>query len=160
MNDVLKEFTDATPKTEISVSEFDELVVKLRGLRDRKDAMSAEAKLLNEEIEVQEAKILNCLKLSGKDRWEVPGAGMAYRYNKLEVKFPTDFTERRKLAGWVRERYGDEMVTKLFTVNYQALNSFFKEEYTKAAETGALEVFKIDGLDAPTSRETIGFRRK
>lgn len=158
--DMLSEFNDATPKATVEVAEFDHLIVTLRQFRDRKDELAAEAKKLNEEVDLIEAKILNLLKQTGKERWEVPGYGLAYKSTKLEVRFPDKLEERKLLEGYVKEKYGEEMRGSLFTINYQSLNKFFKEEYEKAAESGKADSFVVPGLAAPTSRETIGFRRK
>lgn len=154
------QFEEAKPKTEVNVSEFDHLITALRGLRDRKDELNDEVKRLNGEIDHVEAEILNFLNKTGKKNWEVPGVGLAYKYEKLEVKFPQNIEDRRKFENWLKEKYGEEMRGTMFTVNYQSLNKFYNEEYEKAVEKGLGDSFKIDGLDAPTSKVLIGFRRK
>lgn len=157
---MLKQFELASPTEDVSVSKVDALVKVYRELRDRKDELSQELKTLNEEVDLVESKLLDVLNKTGKKNWEVPGAGLVYKSVKLEVRFPEKIEDRKKVEAYVRKQYGEEMRGTLFTINYQSLNKFFKEEYDKACERGQGDSFKIPGLDSPTSREIIGFRRK
>lgn len=155
-----KAFEEATPKEEVKIEEFDSLIKHYREIEDRLDAIEVEKKAINEEKAEVKAMILNLLNRTGRNNWEVPGVGMAYKSTKLEVWFPERVPDRRKVIAWIEKKRGEEFKDSVLTINYQTMNKIYKEEREKASERGELDSFKIDGLGDPISKENVGFRRK
>lgn len=159
MDSMLDQFNNATPEVAVDVQEFDKLIVKLREMRDTKDIWKKALSELQANLDEVEGKILNLLKLTKKNNWEVPGIGMAYKSTKLEVRMSDDLNRRRELRDFVLGKYGQDVTDTMFSVNYQALNKFYKDELAQVPEKEQAD-FVLPGLDKPQSSEIIGFRRK
>lgn len=141
----------------ITVEELDQCVKDYFESRKQYELKESELKSYGEALHRAEYQLMEYLRITKKDSYKVSGVGTATIVKKLQVTTPKDPEDKRKLFQWIEQQYGQDGLDKYQTINYQALNSL----YSSAAEEAATkrEVLSIPGLDLPTTRETLSFRR-
>lgn len=136
------------------IADMDHLIQKLQTHRAEYDAakkLSADAYHRLEEVEKE---VINALKANNRTKFEAEGVALVYITTKEVYTTPKTPEQKDEFFGYIRSKYGPEVLTGMLSVNHQTLNSFANKE------TEADPTLNIPGLDAPTSVETLTFRRK
>ncbi len=139
---------------EVSTKELDDLVIQMQADWDAFEVQNDKAKELRAVYDTTEAKLLELIKRAGKTKWNAEGIGTAYVINKYAITTPKTGSAKEKLFAYIKERHGPETLLGLLSINSQTLNSFVNKEL----ENNPLE--NIPGLDPPTHRESLGFRKE
>jgi len=135
-----------------NLKEFDELVSRLRHLREEESELKRIASGKTSEVEEVEAEILRELTEQGLDTFK-GSAGTVYKSQKFAVKMPQDSDTKEYLKNYLVEK---QVFDNFWTINYQSLNSFYKQEVEAAKARG--EFLDIPGLN-PVMSETLNFRK-
>lgn len=142
---------------QITLEEFDQALVAYYETKKAKELVESELKKAEEAKRLAESKVMEYLKITKKDSYEVRGVGKASLVKKLQVNTPSNPENKRKLFDWIFEKYGQDGLDKYQTINYQSLNSLYNEEAQEAMINK--QQLEIPGLDLPTTRESLSFRR-
>ena len=148
----------AVPQGEISTQELDRQVAELQKAWDIYDEKAKQAKELKEAYDKKEAQVLELLRLAGKTKYFVEGLGTVYKINRFQVTTPKTIESKTELFKYLQKTKGIEFAWSLFGTNSQSLNSFYNRELEEAKEAG--KEFNIPGLDEPTHKESLGFRKE
>lgn len=141
---------------EISVAEMEKMVADLRELKHTLNEAKAVEKTARTAYLGQEKRVMEALTQIGKDSY-VGNEGRVTRVRKLAVRVPATIEDRLKFFSWLERTQGQEVADAYKSVNSQALNSLYNNLTEQYAERG--EVLDIEGLDAPTYRESLSFRK-
>jgi hypothetical protein len=133
---------------------LEELHRDLVGLQRQADALEVEHKKKSAEVEELKRKILQALEDQGLKSVKTP-VGMLVRTTRFSVKLPSEPTDKEKFYEHLKANGAYEA---LRTVNYQALNSWYKQEMEAAKERGDLD-FEIPGLAPPSSVDLLQVRK-
>lgn len=139
----------------VSLEDFDKFVKDYSAKREEYEAAK---KVSGEKYAVYqdaENKLMSILKAAGKKSYKVDGVGLISLVTKEVVTTPKTVDDKRKLFGWIKDRYGVDVLDEMISINHQRLNGFYNEEAEKASDP----MFHIPGLDAPTATESLSFRR-
>jgi hypothetical protein len=144
------------PKKELSLQEMDALVEKLRLSKERYQEDKAISDASNAQYREVEAEVMSVLEEAGKDTY-ISEHGRVTLVKKLAVRVPKTLDEKRDFFAWLRENKGEETADHYMTVNSQSLNRLYNDLTEEYGARG--EVLEIDGLEMPTYRETLQFRK-
>lgn len=129
------------------------LVAKLADLRSKEDQASQAKKVITQELEATELRLLELLEQSGLKDFSC-GSGKIYLSFRSSVKIPRTPEEIAALAEYLRAQGKYDMV---FKPNSASLNSCWKEEFELAKERGELD-FNMPGVAGVTLIPTLNFR--
>ena len=136
---------------------MDNALINLRALKEEYASVDAIAKECHKRLKQAEAAVIQILKDAGKGTYITEGIGKATITEKLSVATPKSIDEKVAFFKWIEENLGVETRDAYMTVSSASLNKFYQEQSDLAAERG--EVLEIDGLQPPTSRSTLSFRK-
>lgn len=153
--ETLDEWQEVTASS-VSLAELDAMVEDYKKKREEYEAAKKVSTELYKITEEAESKILTTLKSANKKSYKVDGIGMVSRVEKLVVTVPKDLEHKRELFTWIKEKYGQDTLDDMVSINHQKLNGFYNEEVDKHKDD---PLFKINGLDEPTAVESLSFRR-
>lgn len=145
---------NAEAAEEVSTKELDALVIKMQSDWDAFEEQNDKAKELRAVYDATEHQLMELIKKAGKTKWQAEGVGTAYLVNKYQITTPKTGSAKEKLFAYIKEKHGPETLLGLLSINSQTLNSFVNKEL----ENNPLE--NIPGLDPPTHRESLGFRKE
>ena len=140
----------------ITVEQLDNLVAEYLKAREVYEAAKKVSGQHYAEYQVLENKLVATLTEAGKKSYKVDGVGTATRVQKSVVTVPKDVTAKRELFGWITDTYGKDVLDTLVSINHQSLNSFYNQEVERHKDN---PLFLMPGLDAPTTVESLSFRR-
>jgi hypothetical protein len=149
-------WAEETLAPSITVEELDGLVQDYVKMREEYEAAKKVATDAYNVKEAAEGRVREALKTLGKKSYKVEGLGTFTRVMKEVVTVPKDLDKKRMLFDWIKERYGDDVLDSMRSINHQSLNSFYNQEVEKASGD---PTFAIPGLDSPTSVESVSFRK-
>jgi len=155
MNEAWEETTEATG--DVTIEEMQEAVSQLRQAKDSyadKKAISEEA---YSHVKEYEGKLIEMLEKTGQRTFEVTGIGKATVSTELSVKTPKTNEEKVAFFSWVKANMGQDAHDAYMTVNSRSLNTLYKQASEEAAARG--EVLDIDGLEQPSSRSKLSFKK-
>ncbi len=138
----------------VSIDQMDTLILKLRKSReeyDKRKKASNEAHALLEEVEKE---VMNALKANGRTKFEAEGVALVYIVTKEVFGTPKTLEQKRGLFTYITVKYGEDVLTNLLSMNHQTLNSWANAEIKDDPS------LQIPGLDAPTTVESLTFRKK
>ena len=153
MND-LEEW--AEPKEDISVATLKALVSNMRAMKDAYDAVKKLSSEAHEHFREAEQLVISAMEASGQKKFNIPGMGTLSMVNKYQVTVPKDVESKRLLFRYIRENYGPDVLDEYRSVNYQSLNSFYKQEAEVAESEG--RDFDLPGVDDPTVKVETRWR--
>lgn len=132
----------------MEINELDTEIEKLWDLNNAYDEAKAKSTNAFHAAEAQEARVLAMMEAIGKEKYFHPIAGTVSVIPKTSWRTPK--TNEAKLAffDYIRQKYGDEVLTSKISVNANTLNSFCKEEFEAAIANGDAS-FRIPGLEEP-----------
>lgn len=137
----------------ISVEDMKAQVTKIAELRAKEAAASQAKKMITEELEKEELKMVEMLEASDMTQFRTD-EGLAYISYKTSIKVPKDEESRRLFFGQLKE-LGE--FDQLITVNSMTLNSWYKAKFEEAREKGIQ--FEAKGLAPPEITPSLSFRR-
>lgn len=150
MSDQLAEWDE--PQAQVTTLEgMDQLLARYRAAREDYDAkkkISNEANAVKDEIQAQ---VIAALKANNRTKYDSPD-GLAYISVKEVYPTPKTAEEKQALFDYIESKYGVEALLGLQSINAQTLTAWANKE----AEQG---VMQIPGLQAPTTMETLNFRK-
>jgi exonuclease VII small subunit len=146
-----------TPTKEVSVKEMDNALINLRAIKEEYASVDAIAKECHKRLKAAEGAVIQILKDAGKGTFITEGIGRATISEKLSVATPKSIEEKVAFFNWIENNLGEETRDAYMTVSSASLNKFYQEQSDLAAERG--EVLEIDGLQPPTSRSILSFRK-
>ena len=140
----------------ITVEELEGLIKDYTSKRKIYEEHKAAASEKYKETEAAENKVVEALQALGKKSYKVEGLGTFTRVMKEVVTVPKDLDKKREFFEWIEVTYGKDVLDTMVSVNHQTLNSFYRQEADKHKDEA---VFAIPGIEAPTSTETVSFRK-
>lgn len=152
----LNEWDDATPKKEISVTALKSLVADMRRLKEKYDELKKKSNEAHEAFRDAEQLVINAMDTTGQRKFNVPGLGTLSLVTKYQVSVPKDVEAKRSLYKYIREHYGQDVLDEYRSINYQSLNSFYKQEQEVAESEG--RDFSLPGVDDPTEKVETRWR--
>lgn len=155
MNEQL-DMWDEINEGDISVSEMDANLAKLRELKEIHAEKEKAKKAAYAEYKAQEDKIIRMLEATGKRKY-VSDAGQATLVNELSVQTPKTPEQKRAFFNWIRENLGEDAHDVYMTVNSRTLNNLYKEQSEVFAAKG--EVLSIDGINDPITVTKLSFTK-
>lgn len=155
----LDEWEEAEGKTDEALS-LDQMDALIKQMRDKREEYEEQKKLATDkykEYQELEHKVILALENSGKKSYKVDGLGTFSLVYKQVITTPKTVEDKRKFFDYVKEKYGDDYLDSLRSVNHQTLNSFYNEEAKNAEDPS---MFGIPGLDQPTIKTEARFRKE
>ncbi len=143
-----------TPAQAMTLDQMDQLVQALNQKRAEHKAAKEAASKIHGELEEVEKSVINALKSNGKSKYELEGVGLVYISSKDMFTTPKTNEQKIALFNYIKAKHGPEALIGLTSINSQTLNSWANKEI----ETDP--TLQIPGLEAPTSVETLNFRKK
>jgi len=137
----------------ISISGTNALVEKLKGCREKKDQAKIILSQIQSEEDALEAEILEILQTTGLKNFGASCGVIVGIRNDFFVRQPDGPENEDQFNNWL----GEQGLDRLRKVNYQSLNSLYRERLDAAAAQG--EVVVIPGLESPTVRTTLTVRK-
>ena len=156
-NDVYQEWqAEAQKAATITVGELDSLIesyIAKRGIYEEHKAIASEK---YKEYEDAENKVTAALTALGKKSYKLEGVGTFTRVMKEVVTVPKELEKKRSFFNWIKDKYGVDTLDTMLSINHQSVNSFYRQEADKHKDDLG---FSIPGIEAPTSTETVSFRK-
>lgn len=123
-------------------------------IKNKIDALEAEAKSLGEELKKIQEQIMLMMKESEMSSFK-HALGTVVLTTRFTVKNPATPEDKQAFFGYLKDKgIFDDMVS----VHSQRLNSWYKEEMEVAKTEGNFD-FKIPGIGDPSSMEYLTFRK-
>lgn len=152
----LQEWDEETPKANISVTALKSLIANLRNLREKYDEAKKVSNEAYEKYREAEALVINAMEATGQKKFSIPGMGTLSVVTKYQVTVPKDIEKKRQIYKYIREHYGQDVLDEFRSINYQSLNSFYKQEQEIAESEG--RDFNLPGVDDPTEKTETRWR--
>lgn len=144
----------------VTTEMLDQMVKDMRSKRDVYEAAKAKATELYKSFEESEGQLLEALTKAGKRKYHVDGVGLVYFIEKLVVTTPKTLEAKRAFYDYLREAYGETFLLDKQSISHQSLQKIYNDAYNEAKDNGSADTFSIPGLDAPTAKVSIGFRKE
>lgn len=138
-----------------NIKELDALCTKFAGLRDKKTALNAELKGIQEELDKIEAEFLEHLEAAELDGFD-GSEGRLSIVEKMRVTVPKSVEDKKALAKYLEKK---KIFWELFGINSQTLNSFYNAEADIAKDRGDAD-WSMPGVNPPSIELSLQFRRK
>lgn len=150
----LKEWDE--PTEAISVADLKSFVTIMRDLKEVYDIAKKASSAAHEAFREAEQLVIHAMDASGQKKFNVPGMGTLSVVNKYQVTVPKDVESKRLLFRYIRDSYGADVLDEYRSINYQSLNSFYKQEQEIAESEG--REFDLPGVDDPTVKVETRWR--
>ena len=150
--DAEKELADSP----VSLEQMDLLI---KSYLDKRDQYEEAKRLSTEkyhEYEGAEHKIVAALRSAGKKTYKLDGVGTFSLMFKEVVATPKSTEDKVRVFSWIKDKYGEDVLTNMLSINHQTLNSFYNQEAEKADDRS---LFEIPGLASPTVMESASWRK-
>jgi len=156
-----KEFEGIDPNKqdvhrELSVPEFETLCNRLYDKREELDGYKEELKIKQSEYEDLCLIVMSYMDKYKKSSYPVSGRGTLVSFKRLSVKTPQEPDARKEFFDYLK---GRDLFDAFITVNYQTLNSFYREEQKQAVDAGASS-FSMPGIGEPNYTDILQVRKK
>jgi len=140
----------------VDLQKMDDLIREMRSKKEEHEEAKKKATEIYKEYATLEHKVVAALKSAGKKSYKVDGLGTFSIVHKQVVTTPKTVEAKREVFEYIRNKYGDDVLDTMRSINHQSLNSFYNQEAEKAEDPS---LFEIPGLDAPTVKEEARFRK-
>ena len=149
----VEEWNEAAAE-EIPTATLDDVLVKMQNKWKEVEVKKEIYKAELAQYEQMECNMLDLLKRACKTKWQVDGLGTISIRTKYSIRTPKTPEDKKSLFDWIKATHGPESLMGLVSINSMTLNSFVNEEKEKDP------MVKIPGLEAPTARESLAFRKQ
>jgi len=136
------------------IADMDKLIEKLKLARQSYDEAKKKSAEEYHKLEEVEKEVINALKSNNRTKFEAEGVALVYISSKEIYATPKTNDQKAALFEYIRTKYGEDALKTMLSINHNTLNSWANKE----VETDP--TLQIPGLDAPTSVETLNFRKK
>lgn len=146
---------DEEPQKEVTSDKLellDKTITELAEARAKRDEAESRYNIEAANCKVVEEKLMGLLKTVGRDSFKTPGIGTVSITHRQNFTTPKTGEEKVQLFGYIKEKYGEEVLRSMISIHSATLNSFAKKEI----EAGVLA---IPGLGQPTATEILSFRK-
>lgn len=159
--DITSAWEDAEAQTadEISIEDMDKLVVQYTEMRADYEAKKKVSTEAHKEMEKAKALVIQALIACKKSTYSVDGIGRVSKVAKEKITVPKTLDDKLKLFEYIASKHGAEFLTSMQSVNYNTLNSFYKEEL-ESIEGPQKAEFVLPGVGAPTVEESLSFTKE
>lgn len=147
--------SENTPSELLTIKELEELCGLCFSKREEIDALEAQIKEVNAELEGLKEKLLMFLTDLDKTSYD-SSIGKISVKNIFTVALPKTPEQKGQFFGYLKER---GIFEDLVSVHSKTLNAFYKQEQEAALQEGKID-FKIPGLDEPYFKQSLSFKRK
>ncbi len=141
---------------EITVAQLDEQFKKMVDARNDYDAKKQISDLADAHAKTEKSNMLLLLEKCGKTSYSATGLGSISVVELFKVRMPSEFSAKKALLEHLTAE-GEDVLLNYFTVNYNALNSYYNTKVAEAVERG--EIFDLPGVEMPTSEKQLRLRR-
>jgi hypothetical protein len=157
MQENVHDWTDESSSASVTVEQLDSVVASYLEAREIYEAAKKVSSEKYSDYQALENKLVALLTQANKKSYKVDGLGTATRVLKNVVSVPKDLSAKRLLFSWIGEQYGKDVLDDMVSINHQKLNGWYNEEVEKNKDN---PMFSIPGIEAPTSVESLSFRRE
>lgn len=154
----LEDWNNQTAST-VSTADLDAAVKAMLDKKEEVDQVAKLKKSLTEQYEKLESTVMEMLQSAGKQKYFVEGYGTASIVARTSVSFPKDHASKQKFFTYLREKGGSGLLYEMTTVNYQSLNSYYKQELEALPEEDR-SGFKLPGIPEPTAQQYLRFTKE
>lgn len=147
---------EQTQEAKVTIEDLDNLAQQYKEAREIYDEASKLSKERYKEYKSLEAKLVETLKLAGKKSYKVDDLGTFTRVVKETITVPKTIEDKQELFDWIAEKYGNEVLMDMQSIHSAKLNAFYNEERKKEDDN---PLFSIPGIGAPSSMESLQFRK-
>lgn len=144
-----------TEDDKITVDEFDGLVEKLANFRKTLDEKKLETKVIADEADALERKLMAYLEENNRTSYKSPNGTVSIMH-KWRVNLPATDEDKAALFEHLRER---GLFERYATVNSNSLNSLFLQDWETAKERGEGMEFKMPGVGEAKLNKVLSFRK-
>jgi len=145
------------PTKEVDLKGFDAAVVERTDQRNKYEEKKKESTLEYKRLEEMDRKIISMLQGAGLTKFASSVGTISTRIDH-SYRVPKDADSKHRFFDFIRQNDGEEMLQTLLTINSATANSYAKSKVAEADEKGELD-FKIDGLEDPTMKVSLSFRK-
>jgi len=146
-----------TPRTEVDLKSFDGTVVERTEQRKKYEEAKAASTAEYKKLEEMDKKIISMLTGAGLTKF-VSSVGTISTRIDHSYRVPKDMDSKLRFFEFIRKTDGEEILQNLLTINSATANSYAKSKIKEADEKGDLD-YKIDGLEDPTMKVSLSFRK-
>lgn len=139
----------------IPLSDLDAAVNEMAELSAQIDAYEEQIKGLNAQKAALQLKVIAALDATERKSYSTARARVT-KVSRFQVSMPKDPESRAKFFDYLRER---GVFENLVSVNYQTLNSFYKEQFEQAKDSGDID-FAIPGIGEARAFEYVTITNK
>lgn len=143
------------PLDAVTVKELEALGAAIFEQRTKIEEMEAKVSVENKILATMQTKFTAYLKEFGKTSYSIAEVGTFTAREKLSVTLPQG-EAREQFYTWLKER---GVFEQMVSVNYNTLNSLYKEEFELAKNEGRADKFEVPGIGAPTYSTSLAFKR-
>jgi hypothetical protein len=120
----------------------------------RKESLSS---FYAEEVERRQSLLIKSLEAAGLKSFKVDGLGTFGVVYKQTITTPKTIEEKRELFGYILDKYGQDFLDSIVSINHNSLNSFYNQEAEKSQDPA---LFHIPGLEAPSVKVEARFTKQ
>lgn len=140
-------------KVTITTEEFDKAVKHLAEMEMEYDQVKELEKKASFNREEARRQLLDLFEKSGKSKYQLDGYGTVSKVVKYSAKLPEHLEDKAKLINYFKD-LGEEMYLTYVGVNSMSMNSYYNAQLEQDPN------FVLPGVEAPTARESISFRKE
>lgn len=141
----------ATPGDKLDL--LDKAMKDLAEARSLRDEAESKYNIAAAAVTVIEETLMGLLKSSNRESFKTPGIGSVSITHRQNFTTPKSGDEKVALFNYIKEKYGEETLRSMISINSMTLGSWAKKEIEEG-------VLTIPGLAQPTVTEKITFRRE
>jgi len=141
----------ATPGDKLDL--LDKAMKDLAEARAIRDEAESKYNIAAAAVTVIEDTLMGLLKSSNRESFKTPGVGSVSITHRQNFTTPKSGDEKVALFNYIKEKYGEETLRSMISINSMTLGSWAKKEIEEG-------VLTIPGLAQPTVTEKITFRRE
>lgn len=108
------------------------------------------------ELKQMQGEVIAILEAQGLDSFKTSKCGFSYHY-KESFQTPKTLEEKKKLADYIKEKYGEEIFWEKFGINSKTLQSFAKAELQEAEDNDDFD-FELPGCVRTTTDPIASLR--
>ena len=157
MTEQMELFKVEVEQGDMTIKQLDALVERLALARTKHDNQKDIIKKYKADVDAAESLVMDALEKLDKKSYKCEGIGTITRVDKLSVTVPKTPEKKQAMFNWIKSKLGIESYLAYMTINSQALNKLYKEQTEEYGARG--EVLEMDGVDLPTTRTILSFRR-
>lgn len=146
--------TPPQAETATTLEAMDNLVSQIKNKRQEYEEKKKQATAAHDDLEILQNEMVALLKANGRKSYHAPGVGKVGYKEVEQYTTPKTNDAKQALFGYIRDKYGEEVLTSMVSINSNTLKGWANKE----TESG--EVQRIPGLEQPTMVEIPSFTKE